>query len=425
MIYVRDLAGNEYHAQATITNDYELNGNQSVEATFLPSETNREFIESIAELWTLIDHDGVEHKITYAKRQGVGDSLTVAIQGVPRFFDVLDTTRIYERVDAHMTAMQAFSRIFDGLPFVFVLVDSFDAVQWEGFGEGESRLETFKRALNRYGAEFRIVGNTVYLHAMIGNDTQMQYRHRLNASNIVMENDASAMYTFARGYGNYGDGEGGEDWQNAKLVREYTSPLALISSIGIRHAPPIKNGNITDAKTMDAALKTLVDESLKISVSADIHDLRAQGYPQAQPELGDRVFLIDERIGLNDEVRVAAISITRNWRGRVIDFKLTFGTPGLSRRYQSQLSSAMSSINDLLAGKIRLPAASVYDEAMRNAVTAIQNAQTELQFPVQGGIIAVDKTNPNKQVWFNSAGLMVSKNGGAGAVAAITGPLSA
>src|SRR5699024_12610479 len=92
-------------------------------------------------------------------------------------------------------------------------------------------------------------------------------------------------------------GGGGDDWQNAKLTREYTSPIASI--IGIRHAPPIKNGNITTISQMDAQLKTLVDESLKISITADIHDLTRQNYPIAQSQLGDRVFIIDERIGLD------------------------------------------------------------------------------------------------------------------------------
>src|SRR5690606_3236708 len=139
--------------------------------------------------------------------------------------------------------------------------------------------------------------------------TQFQYRHRLNASNIIQEIDASELWTFARGYGDYedgGDDGGGGGWQEAKLIREYTSPIAQI--IGIRHAPPIKDGRIKDEQTMDEALKRLVDESLKISVSADIHDLRRQGYPLAQPELGDRVYLIDERIGLNQEVRVVEMT---------------------------------------------------------------------------------------------------------------------
>src|SRR5690625_4577395 len=108
------------------------------------------------------------------------------------------------------------------------------------------------------------------------------------------------MWKYEIGYGDYEDVEDG-GWENANLVREYTSPLASV--IGIRHAPPIKDGRITSQSTMDNQLKTLVDESLKISVSADIHDLRRQGYPLAQPELGDRVFLIDERIGLDEEDR--------------------------------------------------------------------------------------------------------------------------
>src|SRR5699024_3519456 len=139
---------------------------------------------------------------------------------------------------------------------------------------------------------------TVYLETLIGNDTNHQYRHRLNASNIIQEIDASEMWTYAKGYGNYGDGEGGEDWQNAKLKREYTSPLASI--LGIRHAPPIKNGNITTKAQMDAQLKTLVDESLKICITADIHVLRKHNYPISQSVLGDSVFLIDVRIGLDD-----------------------------------------------------------------------------------------------------------------------------
>src|SRR5699024_7247759 len=100
---------------------------------------------------------------------------------------------------------------------------------------------------------------------------------------------------------------------------------AKIPSIGYRHAPPIKNGTTKVKSTMDANLKRLVDESVKVSVTADLHDLRKQGYPLAQPELGDRVFLIDERIGFNEEVRVVSINVTKNWRGDIEDLELTFG----------------------------------------------------------------------------------------------------
>src|SRR5690625_29550 len=421
-IYVRDLTGNEYACQATVTNEYELNGNRELSATILPSKVNRLFIEDIAEMWEITDFDDVAHKIVYAKKKGEGRLLTVEIKAVPLFFDTFDTERIYDEYNEHMTAMRCFTLIFEDSGFNFVLVDSFDAIDWQGLGGGETRLEMFKRALNRYGAEFRISGNTIYLHKQVGRDTQFQYRHRLNASNIVQENDATAMWTYAKGYGDYeeGDEEGGGGWENANLIREYTSPLANIPQIGIRHAPPIKDGRISDKATMDKALKELVDESLKISVTADIHDLRRQGYPLAQPELGDRVFLIDERIGLDEEVRVVDISITRNWRGEVIDLNLTFGSEGITKRYQSNLNTAIKNITEVMAGRKKIPM-SAYDQAVINATATLKRVTSELTVPSNGGLMAVDKNNPNNVVLFNAAGIGVSDDGGATFKNSITG----
>ena len=215
-MYVRDLEGNEYACQATISQPQELNGNRSLTATILPSKVNKVFIDDIAEMWEIVDHDGVVHKIVYAKRSAIGDLPTVEITATPVFFDKFDTSRVERLVDEHMTAHAFFNFVFNepdfsgnSSGFNFVLVDSFSAVRWEGLGGGETRLEMFKRGLNRYKAEFRIVGNTVYLEKQIGRDTQFMYRYRLNASNIVQETDATAFYTYAKGYGDYEDGEDG------------------------------------------------------------------------------------------------------------------------------------------------------------------------------------------------------------------------
>src|SRR5699024_6267218 len=158
-------------------------------------------------------------------------------KSIPLMIDVMDTLRIYHLYDEHMTAQLAFNRIFEDTGFNFVLGGSFAAVEWEGFGDGETKLETFKRAIERYKCEFRIVGNTVYLESQIGNDTQFQYRYRLNASNIVQEIDANEMWTYARGYGDYEDSDEESDksgWENAELVREYTSPLLKLSELDMR-----------------------------------------------------------------------------------------------------------------------------------------------------------------------------------------------
>ncbi len=440
MMYVRDLEGNEYHLQATSTHDFSLNGNQSLSFTVKSSRTNNKFIKELSEMWEVVDDKGVTHKIVYCKRQGVGvydgdykledtgsfltpvlhtddlsDSpkeykryMNVEVKAIPKFFDVLDNMRYKVEYNEHMTAQRAFTRIFDGTGFEFILVGHFDAVDWEGFGGHETRLETFKRALDRYKMEFRIEGNVVYLERQIGRDTSFQYRYRLNASNIVQEIDANEFWTFARGYGDYGDGEGGEDWQNAKLIREYTSPLAKI--LGIREAPPIANGNITREEKMDEELKELVDNSLKVSVSADIHDLRKQGYALAQPEMGDRVFIIDERIGLDQEIRVNDLSVTKDWMGNVLDSSVTFGNEGLSKRRQASINTATKNINDILSGRKTLPF-SALDAAVQNATRALQNVQTELDF-TGIGIIGRDKDNPNYLTLFSGRGLGVSDDGG-------------
>lgn len=408
-MYVRDLEGNEYPLQATITYNYELNGNQSVSFRVLPSKVNELFIHTITEMWEVVTD--TTYKVIYCKKRGSGDKLTVEIRAVPLFFDTFDTQRIYEEYNEHMTAQACFTTIFKDSGFSFILNGTFAAIQWEGFGAGDTRLTLFKNALNRYKAEFYISGKTIYLENLIGRDTSFMYRYKLNASNIVQENDASAYYTYAKGYGDFSIGE----WQDAKLIREYTSPLS--SFIGKREAPPIKNGLITTNTTMDEQLKELVDSSLKISVSADIHDLKA--YPLAQPQVGDRAFLIDERIGLETEIRIQTLSITKEWKGKILNLQAQFGSPNIVKRHQSNLQTAISNINKLVEGSIKLPF-SVLDNAVAEATKALKSAQTELQF-TENGILAIDKIDPNFVVLVNSKGIGVSTDGGATFENAITG----
>lgn len=416
-MYVIDLEGEEYMLQADSENEGENSGNQSFSATIYNTQTNRLFIEDIAEMWRVVDHDDVEHKIIYAKRSGIGDSLKVEIKAVPLFFDTMDNLRIYKRYDEHMTAKKAFDRIFEDTGFGYNLVDNFDAVEWEGFGEGETKLETFKRALDRYKCEFRIVGNTINLEKQIGRDTQFMYRYRLNASNIEQEIDAEEMWTYARGYGDYGDGEGGDDWEDAELERDYTSPLADV--LGKRHAPPIKNGNITTKKKMDEELKKLVDESLKISITADVYDLQEQGYPIAQSQLGDRVFVIDERIGLKEEVRVQEQTIKRNWKGEVIGLNITFGSENLSKRHQASIETATKEITDWINGRKTINY-DFMDEAVKNASEIINGNENSIFSYSTQGVWGYNADDPNYVTRYVGDGIGFSKDGGATYTTAMT-----
>ena len=87
------------------------------------------------------------------------------------------------------------------------------------------------------GLRVKIVGNVFYFYAQIGNDTNFEYRQKL-IDEIEQSSDASELYTYARGYGDYEDEDTSDNKsevvnttdtdkpviERAKLKREYTSP---------------------------------------------------------------------------------------------------------------------------------------------------------------------------------------------------------
>lgn len=411
-MYVTDLEGNDFMVQATTSKENEVNGNQKFSGEIKYNKVNSLFLKKIDRLWEIYDHDDVGYKIITLNKQGVGDKLKASFTAIPLFFDYMDTNSIMDdngdhyRYDGSLTAFSAFSMIFSDTPFTFVIVDNLTTLEWQNFGGGESKLETFKRCLERYQCEFRIVGSTIYLEKQIGRDTSIQYRHKLNASNIVQEIDASAQYTAIRGYGNFGDGE---DYQDAKLKRDYVSPLANI--LGKRYSPPFIDGRVKVQSEMDRKLKIIVDESLKVSISAGIVNLSKQGYPIDSSQVGDRVFVIDERINFNEEVRIVSQSITRDWKGNVIDASVTFGNEGLGKRHQSTINTAVKNITDVFEGRKQLPLSSL-DKRVQE-ISDIINGNTNSVFRyTHNGVIGWNGDDSNYVTRYVGDAIGFSKDGG-------------
>lgn len=415
-MYVRDLQGNEYAMMATYTVNDEINGQVDVTIDVLPNKPNSVFLKELAEFWELVDDNEEVFKIIYCKKQGSGFSQYKTIKAIPKLYDDMSRARVYDRYDGSFPIEDLFNIIFAEVDYTHTLIGAWSSIEIEGYGDGETCLSMFQKVLNRIGAEFTFMGPTVTIREKIGSETQIMYRHQLNASNIIHEVDAKEYYTYARGYGDYEDDEDG--WKNAKLKREYTSPLA--SLLGKRDAPPIKNGNVTLVATMDTNLKKLVDESIQISVSADLIDLRKKNYPYAQTNLGDTVFLIDERIQMEEEVRVVKRSIKRDWKGDILDLNFTFGTQGIVSRYQSKLSSTIKQVTDILEGRTKLPFPAMANE-IQLVTQLLKSVQTQLKVAEDGSLLAIDKTNPNYVVIFNAAGIGISDDGGESFKNALTG----
>lgn len=447
LFFIRDLEGEEYYLEGTIKHEMELNGDERIDMDIPYTPMNSLFLNKQDDLkmWIIL-FENKEYRIISSKMSGYGDKYKVSVVGVLYMLDWLNTHRVYERIDASLTTKEAFDIVFNDTPFTYVTVDSAPSASFEGIGEGETKLEIFKTFIDRYGYEMKIVDKVVYLYNQIGNDANFEYRHKVNTQDIEKEVDASEMYTYMRGYGDYRE-EGGEEetttettnsetssgyqktsvkviendneedvTKKAKLKREYTSPLAAI--IGIREGPPIMNANITKQETMDKQLKEAVESSVNISFTADIYDMSRHGYRFQHAELGDRVFLVDERIGLDTEIRVVKIDREINNEGYVTNVEITFGSANLADNYSSNLSTAAKDIQDLIEGrkKLKFDALDVISQSM---VKKILNTSIELAFD-SNGIHAVEKNNPNNQMTLNSSGLMLSTDAGNTARTAIT-----
>ena len=418
-MFIRDLNGKEYFLQGVIKHDQELNGDERIDIDIEYTDMNSEFLSKQDDLkmWIIL-FEGKEYRIISSKQTGFGNKYQISVTAVLYILDWLNTSRIYQRIDESLTVTEAFNIVFNDTPFTYSTVEAAPSSRFEGIGEGETRLEIFKTFIERYGYEFLIVGNTVYLHNQIGNDANFEYRYKVNTQDISKEVDASEMWTHAKGYGNYSDDDENTDViDKAKLKREYTSPLEKV--IGMRReAPPIRDGRITQQSTMDANLKKTVDESMQISFTADIYDMSQQGYDYQHAVLGDRVFLVDERIGLDTEIRVVKISRDISDTGQIINLEITFGTGNMADAYGSNLSTAAKDIADLIQGRKSLPFQAL-DIISKSMVTKIQNTTSEIIYDTNGQHF-MDKKNNNNIMTMNSSGLLLSTDGGRTAKTAIT-----
>lgn len=423
--------GETYPLDAEIKHEQELNGDERIEVDIHYTDNNRKFLAYHEDLnmW-LIEFEGKEYVIVSNTKKGYGDYQMVSCTAILYALFKLNTDRIYERYDEHLTVTEGLTLVFSGTPFTYINVGNAASEQFEGLGEGETRLEVLKTLIDRWGYEIKIVGDVFYFYDQVGNDTNFEYRYKINANDIEQASDANEMYTYARGYGDYSDdvAETTDETTNttetsdipiaekANLKREYTSPFAKY--IGKLHAPPIQDGRITKVETMDQKLYDLVENSITITFTANIVDMRENGYEYQSAVLGDRVFLVDERINVDREIRVIKIDRTLDANENIIDMEITFGTDSLADKYEAQFNTAIKDITDIMSGRKVIPFQSL-DIVSRSMVNKIQNTSSELVFDDMG-IHAIDKKNANNIVTMNSSGWMLSTDGGTTAKTALT-----
>ena len=324
------------------------------------------------------------------------------------FFYTLSVKAFHEKWNGSHPLNEYLNAIFKDTGYSYINETSASAFEKENWGL-KDKLSLFNDIINQISAEFEVQGATVYIKDKIGSDLSTVVRQGFNLSNAEIETDSSSFATYGIGYGAHNNVD---DQKSPRLSVEYYSPLYDMykAKFGAIEAEPVDDERYTVADNLLAAVKSKVDNSWKLAITVSLLDLQNAGYPYAMASAGDSITIVDESLGFEDEVRIIKVFSSYNINGERISVDVTCGDLTMAQTQSASSSVATSTITDIINGNSVLPDA-WFSEQMQLATNSILSARTELKFTDQG-IIAIDTTDHNKMVIFNSAGIGVSTDGG-------------
>ncbi|ETB71769.1 phage tail protein [Bacillus paralicheniformis] len=375
-----------------------VNGDISL-SFLLPKTDHNAHAFDLVEEESVITYNGIDYRIKQCVDQLVGVTPVKTVTAPHVFFDLIDEFRYDTLKDGVKSINVILDFIFRDTGWTFSVIDSFDTAEFENFGN-DNCISLFTHALDRFEAEYEIVGRDVRIRKQIGSSPDFQFRYNHNVKTFRKTVDSSNLSTYIRGEGKK-DNEG-----NPMVTAEYTSPLAGL--YGIRHAPIYTNETITHKATLERYLKAKLQDKPEITIELDFVELKNAGYTVAKPGLGDTVPTIYEPLDIKLNLRVMEIEeypeSNKAPRITLASTLKTFAKSVIS--YSKQL---LDKIYDGNSGKLRY---NVYDEAVQRATEALNNSLTQLEYPEGMGIIARDPNDPNRFVALRSSGLGVTTDGG-------------
>lgn len=406
MITFTDVENNEYQAQGEIEKTDAVNGEKSLSGTIYFGQDVK---DNISKGWTLTFLDEEYVVVTYKKND---KDNTVAFNAVQSFFYKMSKTGFYEKWNGSHPFTNYLDALFAGTGYTYDNTASVSAFEKQDWGMSD-RLSLFNDIIDQANVEFYVEGTVVHVVPAMGSDLSTIVRKKFNLDTAEIQTDNTSFATYGRGYGAYSKPN---DTTSPRLKVEYKSPLYdyYYPKFGAIEAVPVADERYTIAGNLLTAVKEKVDKSWAISLTLNLVDLQSVGYKYAMAKPGDYITVIDENINFSDKVRIVKVTSDYDIRGTRTKTEVECG----SLSFAEQQKTSQSTLSNVAAGKIPVP-----NEWLTSQVQLATNnllaARTELNFTDQG-IIAVDKSDSNKVVILNSAGVGVSTDGGKTFKTAIT-----
>ncbi|MGG6437369.1 phage tail protein [Saccharococcus caldoxylosilyticus] len=259
----------------------QVNGEYSIKFVCSNTENNR-YAYPLVQEESIVELDGHEFRIKQMNE--VRTSKEVHAQHI--FFDLVDHYQEGTFGGTH-TVDEFFSYALNGTGWTFENVDVTGGAFIPNFGEGNV-VALIRQICDAFGCEIKIEPNRhIKIYKQIGTDKDEQFRYKHNIKTIKKSVDTTKLATVIKGYGANG------------LVVEYHSPNEAI--YGTRYAEPIKDDQYTTAESLTERLKQELVDVPEVSIELELSQL---GF---DVELGDRVWVIYEPLGIDFQTRVMEI----------------------------------------------------------------------------------------------------------------------
>lgn len=406
LLSVQNLQGEEEGLVGLqhLSRNRKINGEKVISLTVMPNKANKHSYNMFEEE-SIVYFEDEPYVVKKLNEKSLGRSSIKRGDAIHKFYVDL----INKHQDKIHNGSITFKRymeemVFAGTGIEVVLIDSFPARSFENLGN-DNRLALLSKGVERFKAEFELVGNQARFRKQIGSKSDFQFRYGHNIRAINVDVDTTNLATVIRGKG---DPELG-------IEAYHRSDNADI--FGELDAPSVDDERFKSNEALLEEMKDRLQDVPEFSLQIDFADLRAAGYPYTVPNEGDSVFVIYEPMnGLEIETRILDIEEVFDKDLKVIKTVVTLAN------YKKTLAGSLfdttqKQLKEIVDedGVIKY---NVLDEAVRIATEALHSAQTELIF--KNGIIAREKDDPNRMTVYNSKGLGISKNGGQDFTEAIT-----
>ncbi|SCS51344.1 SGNH/GDSL hydrolase family protein [Staphylococcus aureus] len=350
-ILLKSLQGVGHAINISTKVSKKLNEDSSLDLTIIENASTFDAIGAITKMWTITHVEGEddfnEYVIVILDKSTIGEKIRLDIKARQKELDDLNNSRIYQEYNESFTGVEFFNTVFKGTGYKYVLHPKVDASKFEGLGKGDTRLEIFKKGLERYHLEYEYDAKTktFHLYDELSKFANYYIKAGVNADNVKIQEDASKCYTFIKGYGDFDEQQ---TFAEAGLQIEFTHPLAQL--IGKREAPPLVDGRIKKEDSLKKAMELVIKKSVTASISLDFVALR-EHFPEANPKIGDVVRVVDSAIGYNDLVRIVEITTHRDAYNNITKQDVVLGDFTRRNRYNKAVHDAANYVKSVKSTK--------------------------------------------------------------------------